>query len=185
MSSGNVPPFKASTNHDGFRPCPDHVSSPARLRYFAIAGARLRGTAKLNRARSRALPTISSRTLMDQTCRGRGGRFCPTMCHLFHAARTGRRAGKRSMDMGLPPAHRTHPSSVFRRCQQMIKMAACPPTGRERTFLEVTGNGEGWGSRKVQAPPADFSGHLETWPVRPLASSCKIFDPPPTRYSGT
>jgi hypothetical protein len=143
MSSGDVPPFKASKNQVGFRPCPDHVSPPARLRYFAVAGARLRGTAKLNSVRSCALPAIFGRTLMDQTCRARSGRFCLTMRHLFEAARTGRRAGRRSMDKGLPPAHRTHRSSVFRPCQHIIKRAACPPMGRKRMFLQVIGNGEG------------------------------------------
>ena len=82
--------------------------------------------------------------------------------------RAGRRAGRRSMDKGLPPARRPHPSSVFRPCHHIIKRAACPPMGRERTFLQVIGNGQGWGSRKVQVPLAGFSGHRELGRFGPL-----------------
>lgn len=67
----------------------------------------------LNSARSRKLPAISRRTRMDQTCRGRSGRFWPTIRPLFQGARTGRRIGRKSTGMGLPPVHRPHPSSVM------------------------------------------------------------------------
>lgn len=73
----------------------------------------LLSTAMLNSARSRALPAISRRTRMDQTCRGSSGRFWPMMRPLFQGARTGRRTGRKSTDMGLPPVRRADPSSVM------------------------------------------------------------------------
>jgi hypothetical protein len=73
----------------------------------------LLSTAMLNSARSRLLPANSRRTLMDQTCRSRSGRFWPMIRPLFQGTRAGRRAGRRSTDVGLPPVHRTHPSSVL------------------------------------------------------------------------
>ena len=53
----------------------------------------LLSTAMLNNARSRALPAISRRTRMDQTCLGMSGRFWPMMRPLFQGTRTGHRAG--------------------------------------------------------------------------------------------
>lgn len=73
----------------------------------------LLSTAMLNSARSRALPAISRRTRMDQTCRGSSGRFWPMMRPLFQGARTGRRTGRKSTNMGLPPVRRADPSSVM------------------------------------------------------------------------
>ena len=63
--------------------------------------------------RSAGLSAISRRTRMDQKCRGKSGRFWPMMRPLFQATRTGRRAGRRSAGIGIPPVHRAHPSSVM------------------------------------------------------------------------
>lgn len=41
---------------------------------------------------------------MDQTCFGSRGRFWPLIRPLFHAGCSGRNAGKKSMDMAIPPA---------------------------------------------------------------------------------
>jgi len=73
----------------------------------------LRSTAMLNSARSRALPAISRRTRMDQTCPGSSGRFWPMMRPLFQGMHAGRTAGRSTTDMELPPVHRARPSSVM------------------------------------------------------------------------
>ena len=59
--------------------------------------------AVLNRARSRPLSAISSRTPIDQTCLGAKGRFCPTIRPLLHAGRRGTTIGRVSEGIDFPP----------------------------------------------------------------------------------
>lgn len=88
----------------------EDISDPERDQ---IATTKLAVDGHVEQSKVPRVAAISRRTLTDQTCRGRSGRFWPMMRFLFQGTRTGQRTGRSSTDMGLPPVHRLHPSSVL------------------------------------------------------------------------
>jgi hypothetical protein len=80
------PVFNCLTRARSRTTVPEQMSST--LRRTRSDARSLLSIARLNSAKSRAESDISSRTLIDQTCLGSSGRFCPTMRPLFQARRT-------------------------------------------------------------------------------------------------
>ena len=92
-------------------------------------------TDKLNSARSRAQPAISRRTRIDQTCLGRSGRFRQMTRPLLQGARTGRRTGSRSTDMGLTPFLRANLLRSYQRRQDITHLKCGLIASRRRSVV--------------------------------------------------